>query len=64
MPDTRKATPAEVAAYERGEQKVWECPECGHRAEVLSALMVWCTPCQETSYKLVQMARVPDTEVS
>jgi hypothetical protein len=54
QPD-REATPAEIAAFDRGEQKVWRCPKCGDECEVLSAVMVFCGPCRDERRELVPM---------
>jgi phage terminase large subunit GpA-like protein len=59
-PETRPATTAEIAAFERGEQKTWRCPGCGETTELLGALMVWCSYCQEEKGKLVSMKEVAD----
>lgn len=55
---SEQPTPKQIAAYERGEQKLWRCPECGEQVEVLSALMVFCDYCREECKKLVSMVRV------
>jgi hypothetical protein len=51
-------TKSQVEAYERGEQKLWQCPACGDEVEVLSAVMVLCGPCRDERKVLVPMARV------
>jgi hypothetical protein len=51
-------TKAQIEAYERGEQELWRCPDCGHECEALSALMVFCGPCRDERKRLVSMARV------
>jgi hypothetical protein len=56
-------TQKQIAAYKRGEQKLWYCPECGEQIEVLSALMVFCDCCRRECKKLTLMVRV-DEEAS
>lgn len=64
MSRSREATPKEVAAYERGEQKLWRCPGCGHEVELLGAVMAFCGECGEPGgEKLVYMRQVsPEPE--
>ncbi len=56
-------TPEQIAAYKRGEQKVWRCPDCGDETEVLGAVMVFCAPCRIERKKFVSKVRI-DEEAS
>lgn len=55
-------TKAQIEAYERGEQKLWRCPQCRDEVEVLSAVMVFCGPCRDERKVLVSMVRVAPDE--
>lgn len=57
-----RPTEAQVEAFERGEQKRWRCPDCGHEVEVLSAVMVFCGPCRDERKRLVSMRKVAGAE--
>lgn len=55
-----KPTKPQIAAFERGEQKLWRCPDCGNEVEVLSAAMVFCGPCRDDRQRLVPMRKVEE----
>lgn len=56
--DTRPATAAEIAAFERGEQERWRCPRCMYVVELLSCLAVACEECRVERRALVWMERL------
>lgn len=55
-------TAKQIEAFERGEQKLWRCPDCGDEIEVLSAVMVFCDPCRSERKKLVSMTCVGNVQ--
>ena len=61
--ESREATPDEIERYEAGEQCVWECPECDHTVELLSAMAVACSRCRAERRTLVWMRRLDEDGV-